>query len=514
MLFGKQALNKRAMKLALLFLLAPVILFAQREDTWCFGESAQIKFIGGTVQPNGSSSLFSAEECASISDQTGNLLFYAGPNYFHSNGWSPHDLTIWDRNNQVMQNGDSLFGNISATNGTMILPMVNDTSSYYVLSVNPYLFFQGLYCSLVDMTQNSGLGAVVLRDSLLINGRLAEKLIAVKHSNGKDWWILVHQIVLNDSSNVFYKLLVDSSGINYPDSQSIGTYYGNPANYYRGIAGEMVFSEDGSKLVSTGYGLIDLFDFNRCTGELSNWQSLAPPNPSYPSDNFYGASFSPNGSRLYISSIANSLSLTSQYLYQFDLTAANIIGSRTLIHQLNIDLLNLGQHQIGPNGKIYIATSYDAFPLQHDTICNLNLSVINSPDSLGVGCDFQLFCIPIGNGRSYVGLPNMPNYNLGPLEVNCDSINRVGDLKNIFETFAIIPNPNRGEFKVKYSSAISGPTQIYINDFTGKQLISFEFISKAGPNEKSIDASTFDKGFYFISICTSSSTIVSKIIIE
>ncbi|CAN5649666.1 hypothetical protein BH11BAC1_BH11BAC1_20010 [soil metagenome] len=99
-----------------------------RGDVWCFGLSAQMKFSGGNLQANGSSSLFAQEECTSISDQAGNLLFYVGPNYFHSNGWFPQELTIWDRNNQIMQNGDSLCGITSATSSTLILPLPNDTS--------------------------------------------------------------------------------------------------------------------------------------------------------------------------------------------------------------------------------------------------------------------------------------------------------------------------------------------------------------------------------------------------
>ncbi|MBL0341878.1 MAG: hypothetical protein IPP71_13625 [Bacteroidetes bacterium] len=46
---------------------------------------------------------------------------------------------------------------------------------------------------------------------------------------------------------------------------------------------------------------------------------------------------------------------------------------------------------------------------------NMNLSVINQPDSLGATCDFQPYSFYLGGKRTYVGLPNNPDYELGPL---------------------------------------------------------------------------------------------------
>ncbi|MBK9637018.1 MAG: hypothetical protein IPO63_04080 [Bacteroidetes bacterium] len=44
---------------------------------------------------------------------------------------------------------------------------------------------------------------------------------------------------------------------------------------------------------------------------------------------------------------------------------------------------------------------------------NSNLSVINQPDSLGLACDFQPFSFYLGGARTYYGLPNNPDYELG-----------------------------------------------------------------------------------------------------
>ena len=50
-----------------------------------------------------------------------------------------------------------------------------------------------------------------------------------------------------------------------------------------------------------------------------------------------------------------------------------------------------------------------------DTTRNITtnyLSVINSPNNLGAACNFQPFSFYLGGHRTYLGLPNNPNYEL------------------------------------------------------------------------------------------------------
>ncbi len=45
------------------------------------------------------------------------------------------------------------------------------------------------------------------------------------------------------------------------------------------------------------------------------------------------------------------------------------------------------------------------------------------PDSIGSSCDYQPFSFYLGGKRTYYGLPNNPNYDLGPLAgSSCDTI--------------------------------------------------------------------------------------------
>ncbi|MBK7965933.1 MAG: hypothetical protein IPK10_12055 [Bacteroidetes bacterium] len=52
-----------------------------------------------------------------------------------------------------------------------------------------------------------------------------------------------------------------------------------------------------------------------------------------------------------------------------------------------------------------------------------NLSVINQPDSLGAACAFQPFSFYLGGARTYYGLPNNPDYELGAwVGSSCDTL--------------------------------------------------------------------------------------------
>ena len=98
--------------------------------------------------------------------------------------------------------------------------------------------------------------------------------------------------------------------------------------------------------------------------------------------------------------------------------------------------------KLAPDNKIYWSCAWSdgvhfnyPYPDTTYNIYNMNLSVINSPDSLGAACDFQPYSFYLGGGRTYWGLPNNPNYDLGPLAgSSCDTLtvglNEIAAYKN------------------------------------------------------------------------------------
>src|SRR5688572_29220719 len=95
----------------LVFLLAQSwFLGAQRNNIWYFGRKAGLNFNQPSATPLHNSAMTADEGSSTICDGNGNLLFY-------TNG-----VTIYNRNHQVMLNGDGLLGHLSTMQSGLIVP--------------------------------------------------------------------------------------------------------------------------------------------------------------------------------------------------------------------------------------------------------------------------------------------------------------------------------------------------------------------------------------------------------
>src|SRR5688572_2342783 len=165
-------------------ILISVSAFAQnRNSVWCFGDSAGIDFSNISNPIPIASSLDTRGSCASISDSLGHLLFYSNTRA----AMVGNTTLVWNSSNQIMQNGDNIVGR-GWFRELVIIPDPADNGLYYLFSIGVTSIF-GLYYSIIDMNQNGGLGAVVQKNLQLLNYQMADGLQAVKHGNGRDWWI-------------------------------------------------------------------------------------------------------------------------------------------------------------------------------------------------------------------------------------------------------------------------------------------------------------------------------------
>jgi hypothetical protein len=124
----------------------------------------------------------------------------------------------------------------------------------------------------------------------------------------------------------------------------------------------------------------------------------------------------------------------------------------------------MGALKRGPDDKIYVSCAYTVagnnYPYA-DTMYNqynMNLGVINSPDSLGLACDFQPWSFYLGGKRTYWGLPNNPDYDMGPVVGSiCDSLSTgiasINDSKGVIQK--LFPNPNNGAFYLELKQTFS-----------------------------------------------------------
>lgn len=382
--------------------------FGQRQDAnWVFGYNCGLNF--SNANPTSYYiPINSFEPSASISDNNGTLLFYVRP----SNPQSfVSDFSICSSDGIPILNGDSIKLHTSATNGAIFLEIIQD-SLYFLIHTGSAMAAcdnLGFECYRLYLTkiEKRNIGWTVIDKNLLLTTKLVtEKLAVVLHANGIDWWVLTQAHTANEDSlctNEYLSFLVGSDFIS-ANSQHLGRTWCSQASY----AGEMIFSGNGNKVAVANYEdyYIRCFDFDRCIGQLSRYTESPFHNIGKP----YSIEFSRNEQVLYVSYGGGS---PTQGLVQISLY--NGQTSQAIIWDYSFQGL-LGQLQLAPDGKIYLSSALGNYFVD-DTV-NKYLTVINFTDSIGFGCGLSALSIFVGDScRTLVGLPNMPNYNLGPLPV-------------------------------------------------------------------------------------------------
>ncbi|MEL7251693.1 MAG: PKD domain-containing protein, partial [Bacteroidota bacterium] len=337
---------------------------------------------------------------ASISDNFGELQLY-------TNG-----LAIYNASHEIIENGDGMYvGELDRgydyPQSSLMLPFPGNEDQVIIISTfaswnenyNTIVGDQLLY-SIVDISANNSEGTVLVKNELLLDADFTgSKITAVRHANGRDWWFLYP---LRDS-NQFLTYLISPEGIERQDDQFVST------PLISGL-GQAHYSLDGSRLVFyDGINLelgtyINVFDFDRCTGLLSNQSTLNIP----PTGGSSGAAIAPNSRYLYI--------ITTTIINQYDLWAEDIATTRdtVAIYDGFLDYVpaNFFMGSLARDGKIYISSP--------NTV--KSLTVIEYPNRQGEACYVNQHAIklPVRNGFA---VPNHPNFRLGPLDGSpCDTL--------------------------------------------------------------------------------------------
>lgn len=358
-------------------MLITAICYSQNQtNNWFFGSNLGLNFSGGNPILITGSAMNQAEGNATASDELGNLLFYTS------------GTTIWNRNNVVMTNGAGLLGHASSTQSAIIVQKPLSNNIYYVFTADAELWPNGIRYSEVDMSLSAGLGAVTSNKNVLLITPSCEKLTAVRHCNNVDVWVISHDY----NANTFRTWLVTSAGVNLTPIISNTGYA--PISVTQQGYGYLKANSSGDKLAAAYYGAnnstsgnrVEIYDFNKSTGQVSNAISLGNVNGAY------GVEFSRSGRYLYAST-------NPGYLYQWDLCASNIQGSKYLVSYAGAFF---GALQMGKDGKIYCVRGINKW-----------ISRISNPEVYGGGCGFLDQAI-ITPSNSNFGLPNFASYYLYP----------------------------------------------------------------------------------------------------
>ncbi|HZV69861.1 MAG TPA: T9SS type A sorting domain-containing protein [Saprospiraceae bacterium] len=328
-------------------------------------------------------------EPAILSTNKGELLTY-------SNG-----CNIYNATHNLIEDGDTIgFGYIwedhckygyPGTQEQLFLYWPGDSTKtilFHMKTEDNFLTNYLLY-TIVDFSDAEHQGKVVEKDHLLINAGFSANIISCKHANGRDWWIVMPKA----KTNKFYIMLLDPSGVSIVDTLSIG----QPLEL-REWGGQAVFSPDGTKYIRYNpWKGLDIFDFDRSTGQLSNIRESGPF--SDPVQVGGGAAVSLDSKYLYVSENIN--------LYQFDLNAEDILLTKNLIATydgyFNPFPTTFYQMLLAPDGKIYM-TSTNAVKSIH---------VIEHPERESSACTFVQHGMELPT-FDFIGSINMPFFRLGP----------------------------------------------------------------------------------------------------
>jgi len=410
---------------------------------WAFGDSAAIDFKNVSNPVPSYSILRSRGTCASICDSAGDLLFYCGspnvyqwivqPNFNYTLGY------VVNKNHQLMQSGDSIAG-LLWYQEMVIVPMPDHDSLFYIFSAGVTSAKNGLFYSIVNVRYNNGQGRVIQKNVQLRNDSITDGITATRHGNGRDWWVIVRSWKTVPTKDIT-AYLISPSGVVANPTQFIG-----PNVSYQGFT-RLKFNSDGTHLYNTApTGVIERYNFNRCTGIFSNRKIYSTQ--SSPLNGLWDFEVSQNEKQLYVFNIYQGPSQDSAYLIQFNLDSVNFLASAITLASYKLPDQPSALKR-GPNNKIYASigttvpdSCYD-YLYCYGTVntTNSNLSVINYPDSSGTSCDYQAFSFYLGGHKAYYGLPNNHNYELGAwVGSPCDTLT-VG-IENLF--------PKNKELKLYY----------------------------------------------------------------
>ncbi|MEO8067834.1 MAG: hypothetical protein ABI599_09100, partial [Flavobacteriales bacterium] len=228
---------------------------------------------------------------ANITNAAGDLLFFSngvvvgqadGDTMLNGTGLNPSDYT------------DNWYpSGLALPQAALIIPDPSSGNRFYLFHCTfddiPTLTAYNLYVTTIDMSMNGGQGAVVQKNQVLMTGSIQPgKLNAVRHGNGRDWWVYSHEV----NSDRFWRFLVSPNGIDGPYQQTIGVVRAADG-------GRTAFSPDGSKFAYYwGVSDLDIFSVDRCSGLLTDPVHIDIDDY----DGSAGVAFSPGGRFLYVSS--------------------------------------------------------------------------------------------------------------------------------------------------------------------------------------------------------------------
>ena len=355
---------------------------------WYFGNQAGLNFNDGTTPPTEltNSAMSTTGGCVTVSDDTGNLLFY-------TNG-----VTILDRDHGIMTNGSGLFGSPTVSQSVVVVPKPDDAAKYYVFTnQGKEVGSNGLSYSVVDVVNISDIHVETSQKNIALLAFSSEKLTTVFNPTDSSYWLISFAPGTDPShSDTFYSFKVNSLGITLINQSTFSFLPDEDAH----TGGQLKISPDGTALAMVhntrgeANENVYSFDFDITTGIVSS-------QVTYPIDNVlycYGLEFSPDSDKFYVTSThqkSDGAPVNDVYQIWYRNAETNYypvqyIGSgNTTSYSLQLAL----------DGFIYGANNTD------------ELNVIYNPNGICQNASFESNAIQLNGKIAIKGLPQLVPYN-------------------------------------------------------------------------------------------------------
>ncbi len=419
---------------------------------------------------------------ALIADSVGQLIFY-------TNGFR-----IGNKNYEMVLGTDTL-DYTSATNnwpsgqptlnGAFFLPSLSNPNEIllfhkdwqFTMFLNWLIWTShNAWYTVLDKTMNNGLGGLVSRNNVLYNSEMCRDGIqAVKHANGRDYWIVLQDF----DTSTFITFLYTPTGF-------YGPYYQNMnIPLYRASVHNSIFNKAGNKYltISWNYNLM-LFDFDRCTGQF-NFTNKIDTTFMYSGFNFC---FSSNGDKIYRSNFTQ--------IYQYDTADFDFNISRDTVAiydgYYDGDSTKFSAMYLAADDKIYINASGTKY--QH---------VINYPEASGIACNVVQHSLN-HNLILDLAFPNYINYDLGPLIGSpCDTLSNSTPqtpkppLGGLIQCY---PNPATNEVSIKINNVPLGNYTLSIHSPLTTEVMHIAGKNTAKDFTKTLQVHGLVSGVYFVKL--------------
>jgi hypothetical protein len=415
----------------------------------------------------------------SISNSDGELLMASNSSYVYD---SLGNVLIDFFSNDTLQ----LIN--SPRHSALFLKLNDETNNYYFLNLkgtqwigtppNTLLNNRTVlhYLSKIRVDENGY--NIVQMDTLWRNDTIvAGGMQACRHANGRDWWIF--QSTFNQKQ--YLRGLLTPYGLNFE-------VYDGPGPDAFQNSGQNQFSSDGTKLfhyITTSVRKMQIYDFDRCTGELSNFREIDfsgfIPFPPY---DFTPYVLSPDASKIFMGRSNPGVGFSYQNI-QVDVETG----------QMNVIADSVYVPCFTPNLK-WVVSGYQEEPF---TLIN-KLNVFTQPNELGQECGRikDLYSLFIDGFRTEP--IEYANHLLGPIDgSSCDTLGLDDDtgIKKV-DRFNVNMFPNPGKDEINFITDLPLPIKLIIRDSQGKKVIENRYNQKAFTILSCL--SELNPGIYFVEL--------------